>query len=296
MKRSFRGWFIAASAGVAAATMCNPTSAMTLAHLQPLEDASDDVFTYQFAGAGFEIAPSAADTNLDTDTVGPLGSPIGALLGTSRSETTTHRIDPATGALVDAPDGEDVDTGHDGFSWLKFDLSGIVAPAGERLQATLNLYALDGFGITGAFANPSEDEPAVTEVYAAGGEWSEQELKWTNQDSILPTFGSPVDAVTQTGVDRWISFDVTSLVEAWLGGATNDGFFLRQRDIIPTSTDTGGFTGVVSSLYASSAFDDLDDGSIRPFLKIDVVPEPVTAMTAMMGLGALGLAGRRRRV
>ncbi len=82
----------------------------------PSENASDDVFTYQFAGAGFEIAPSAAAANLDTDTlsVQAPGSPIGLLLGTSRSATADHMLDQ-NGAIVTSG-GQIVSTGHDGFS------------------------------------------------------------------------------------------------------------------------------------------------------------------------------------
>ena len=61
-------------------------------NLQPDETNSEDVFTYQFAGPGFGISPSAANQNLDTESLAALGtgSPIGLFLGTSRSETTPH--------------------------------------------------------------------------------------------------------------------------------------------------------------------------------------------------------------
>ncbi len=296
-------------AGVSALAIGNPASAVVL---QPNEADSDDVFTYQFAGAGFGIAPSAAAQNLDTDTLlAQADSPIiGLLLGTSRSATTTHSIDaegdlPSDVANYNPATATDVDTGHDGNSWLKFDVNGTGLTADQVGKATLNLWALDGFGITGAFANPSPGEEVETEVYAAAGNWDEQALTWDNQGAAVPPFGAPVDTVTQSGVEQWVSFDVTSLVADWLANpGTNEGFFLRQKDIVETQTGTGGATGVVSSLYASSwfgdpgapAFNSSADAAFRPFLRIDpIVPEPITATLSMMAVGSLALTTRRRR-
>lgn len=296
---------VALMAGAVSFAVNGPAAASVSVMLQPNEADSDDVFSYQFAGAGFGIAPSAADSNLDTDTV---GAPIGLLLGTSRSETTTHSID-ANGELPSSPTFDantavDVDTGHDGVSFLKFDLSGI--PAEPHLRAKLSLYALDGFALTGAFGNPTAQTPVETEVYGAADSWDEQTLKWTNQDPAVPAFGSPVDTVTQKGVNRWVNFDVTSLVNGWLADpSSNNGFFLRQKDIVLASNpqDLGGLTGVVSSLYASSwlgdpaapaGFDLPEQQLLRPTLMIFTVPEPVTAAFGLMGLGALGVATRRR--
>ncbi len=117
---------------------------------------------------------------------------------------------------------------------------------------------------------------------------------WDGQGAFLPALGSPVDAVTQTGVNRRVTFDVTSLVRDWLDGTSdNNGFFFRQRDIVPTQTPTNGFTGVVSSLYASSAW---GDASQRPRLKIEVIPEPTTALLSVLATGSLLLGVRRRTV
>ena len=258
--------------------------------LQPDEANSQDVFTYQFTGAGFNISPSAANQNLDTESLAALGSPIGSLLGTSRSETTPHQLDVG-GNIVDTG-GTVVNTGHDGFSWLKFDLSSVTFPSSDVSRAKLRLWSLDGFGITGAFANPSTSEPVQTEVHAAAGPWGEQSLTWNNQNPFLPS-GSPVDIVEQTGVEQWVEFDVTSLTKDWLDGSQdNHGFFLRQSDIVPTTQGTGGLTGVVSSLYASSAWE--DDAGKRPQLQISPVPEPSTWI--LLAGGCLGLLFLRDRI
>lgn len=309
MRGMMRPWLLTLSAGIAVTAMSGTVSAMTLAKLQPNETDSDDVFTYQFAGAGFGIAPSAAAQNLDTDSLLaiPTNPVIGLLLGTSRTATTTHAID-ANGNLLGSPgfdpaSATNVDTGHDGFSWIKFDLSGVVVPPNQPIKAKLHLWALDGFGITAAFANPSAAEPVETEVYAAGGPWDEQSLTWDTQGPVLPGFGSPVDTVTQTGVNRWVMFDVTSLVESWLADpSSNNGFFLRQKEIVPTANLTSGLTGVVSSLYASSwfgdpsapAFNTSSDQRFRPILQIAEVPEPATAVMSLMAVGSLVLGARRR--
>ena len=249
-------------------------------NLQPDETNSEDVFTYQFAGPGFGISPSAANQNLDTESLAALGtnSPIGLFLGTSRSETTPH---PTLG-----------DTGHDGFSWIKFDLSGAGIAAADVANAKLRLWSVDGFGITGAFANPSAAESVTTEVYAAAGAWNEKSLTWNNQAPVVPSLGSPVDSTEQSGVEEWVEFTVTDLVKDWLSGSEdNDGFFLRQSSIVPTATSTGGATGVVSSLYASSAW---SDATLRPNLQISPVPEPST--WGLMGMGLIGLVLIKRRV
>ena len=302
-----RSWWCVLSVGLAVAVMGSSATAVTVAKLQPNEADSEDVFTYQFEGAGFGIAPSAAQQNLDTQSV---GAPIGLFLGTSRSATTIHSID-AGGLLPGDPSGNfnpstavDVETGHNGRSWLKFDLSGVGVTAGQVGKATLNLWSLDGFNITGSFYNPIAAEPVETEVYAAAGPWDEQTLSWTTQGPVEPVFGSPVDSVIQTSVGQWVSFDVTSLVKDWLNNpAANNGFVLRQKEIVFSAQGAVLPTAVVSSLYASSWFGDPNapngfnapgDAALRPFLLIEAVPEPATVVMSLMAAGSLVLAIRRR--
>lgn len=248
---------------------CLTVSASALT-LQPDEANSDDVFAYEFTGNGFDLE-NPSDLNLDTDSL-PAGNVIGALLGSSQSETTDH---PVLG-----------DTGHDGVTYIKFDLTGVTLGPSDR--AVLSLYVLDGLDLTGAFANPTPEIPVDTQVYAADGSWNEQELTWNNQ----PGIANLIDTVTQIGVSTWVDFDVTSQVQDWLDGAENNGFVVAQLDVVPNRAG-GGLTGVASSLYASSAW---EDGTLRPKLEIVSVPESSSTWALLLvGCTGLGVMSRRKK-
>lgn len=267
--------------------------------IQPDESNSEDVFTYQFHGANFGVEPFADEANLDTDGLATAGldTTVGSLLGTSRSATTDHVIDD-NGIINGGNNPQTISTGHDGFSWLKFDLSSASGLKGKAVTATLNLYAFDITNITPAFENPSPGAPVETEVYAAGGAWTEDQLTWATQGTALPT-GGPEDTVTQTSVNNWVSFDVSSLVSSWLNEQDdNNGFVLQQNAIVDALNPTGGQTGVVSSIYASSNAGAIDLGlgenqsQFRPFLEVNEVPEP--ASLTILAAGGLLLLRRRR--
>jgi hypothetical protein len=75
--------------------------------------------------------------------------------------------------------------------------------------------------------------------------------------------------------------DVTNIVAAWAGGATNNGLMIQ---VVNPSVENENF-----SLWASD-----DTGGTAPQLVIDyTIPEPMTM--SLLGLGGLGVLLRRRR-
>lgn len=273
-------------AAVVAGMLASAAWAQTVHTLQPDEVDSEDVFTYEFdlVTGGFGIPGSPADTNLDTDTVISFPSPVGDLLGTSKTNRDPH------------PDGSGgtVDAGHSAHTWIRFDVNSTGLTGAQVASAKLNLFAIDGLAATGAFDNPTVTNPVTVDVYEAPGSWGEQTLTFNSEPG---TGTNLIASVTQTGVDQWLTWDVTSLVKAWLDGtAAQDGFLLQQRDVVFAAQGTGGLIGYVASLYASSAAGPggaiLGDASQRPFLEITEVPEP-SAAAVLLAAGAFMLIRRR---
>lgn len=215
------------------------TSTTQAVVIQPDESASKDVFTYQFLPT-FNFETSGPDFQ--------------AVLATSKTSS-----------------------GHDTHTLVEFDLSAVSIPPEAVTSATLSLYVADGSAVFGgAFGNPTPSETVDVEVLALGGAWEETTVTWSSEPEAA---GSVVEVVSIDGIDRWVDFDVTGLVQDWLAGSlTNNGFLLRQV------AEVSGPGGLVAAVYDSSS------GSNRPFLS--VVPEPATS--ALLALGALiGLRGKR---
>ncbi len=255
--------------------------------IQPDEASSKDVFTYQLSlpGQGFGIPTAANVTNLDSANLDSLPSPIGALLGTAKTNVIDHQsLDPNI--------NEPVLTGNSGNTWIQFDLPS--ADANAVTSATLNLFALDGEGATGAFANPTAAKSVTIDVHESSAAWDEQTLTWETE----PAAGALVTTTVQDSVGDWVSFDVTALVKAWLDGSKdNNGVVLSQRDVVASDNQAlAGLEKVHASLFASSGFGDParfgDDPTLRPFLQINGVPEPASVSILAIGAGVLML--RRR--
>jgi hypothetical protein len=166
-------------------------------------------------------------------------------------------------------------SGHDLRSFLQFDLTGVTLNAGEI--ATLNLRvgstAAAGFGV-----NPSPAAPVVANVHRGTGAWDESAVTWGTQ----PPFDAAAAASrTISGIDQWVSFDVTPLVQSWLSNpGTNFGLAVTQQDVVSNN-------GPVVAVYESSA------GANKPYLQIAPVPEPGAAGLAFTGASAMLL--RRKR-
>ena len=166
-------------------------------------------------------------------------------------------------------------SGHDLRTLLRFDLAAVTLDPGEI--ATLNLHvgstAAAGFGV-----NPSPAAPVVTDVHRVGAAWDESTATWANQ----PAFeAAPIASRTVDGIDRWVSFDVTPLVQSWLANpGTNFGFAVVQEAVV-----TNG--GPVVAVYDSSA------AANKPFLEIAPVPEPSAVLT-LAGATATMMLRRKR--
>lgn len=166
---------------------------------------------------------------------------------------------------------------HDLRSLLRFDLTGATLAAGE--VATLNLYVTTGAGVGFPVKDPSAAESVVADVYALTSAFDASTATWGNQPSFDPAV---IDSEVVDGVNRWVSFDVTPLVQSWLTApASNFGFSVQQRNLVPSATG-----GAVQAVYHSSS------NVNRPFLSIAPIPEPASAGLVLMG--AAGMLRRRR--
>lgn len=166
-------------------------------------------------------------------------------------------------------------TGHDIRGLIRFDLTGLSLDAGE--VATLNLWVTDtaaaGFGVS-----PSPAAPVTTDLHLATSSWTASTVTWATQPTYNPAI---IDSQLVDGINRWVSFDVTTTVSQWLADPSgNFGFVATQRDIVNNG-------GRVMGVFEASA------GQNRPYLQIAPIPEP--SALALLG-GTAMLLVRRRRV
>jgi hypothetical protein len=214
--------------------------------VRPNEAASKDAFAYQFLPT----------FNFDS---GPFGSLLSA---------------GATGI------------GHDTRSLVQFDLSSVnLTPAqvaAPSFHATFQIY-VDSTAEVGFGADPSPASPIQVDLTAVGGAtpaWSESAVTWNSQPTVT---GGVASTATINGINQWVSFDVTSLVQQWLNGSlANNGFMLTEDAIV--GTDPNFVVGV----FDSSA------GPNAPLLSI--VPEPASVLLALAAVPWLAWRWRRRVV
>ena len=249
-------------------------SAATTIRLTPDEGSSADVFVYEFAVPGaFGIPTAARVTNLDSATLNaldpPAAVPFGDFLGSSNTV-------PLIGAMGET-------RAHDTRTLIRFDLGLLALQPDQVGHATINLYALPGLP---PFADPTDDSPVTTELHRVTQAWDEQAVTWETQPSVSAAADT---SALQTGVNQWVSFDVTGLVRDWLAHPdANYGIELSQADIV---TAASGME--VASLYASSAF---ADASLRPNLSISAVSAvPLPPALGLMCGALVGMAGYVRR-
>jgi hypothetical protein len=264
------------AAGGALAFTALAAQAATTLTLQPDEHSSKDVFLYEFGVDGVFNIPAPRRTNLDTQTLSMLTPaptvPFGNFLGAGMT-------DPFTG-----PGGEARQ--HGIRTLLGFDLSLLNLAPSMVGSAWLNLYALPALG---AFESPDAAHPVTTDLRRVTQAWGETTATWDMAPSVE---SMPFATVVQSGVNQWVSFNITGLVRDWLQNPSmNFGVELSQRDVVEMEVP-GQRDRYFASLYASSASMDM---ALRPTLTVTAVPEPSTWALFGGGLAALGWMARRRR-
>lgn len=236
------------------------------------------IVTASVLAAGLSVAAQAATYNATEDTyhyefLGNQGSPTG----------------DSGGILV-----WNHESNHGAKGLLKFG-SGAVTEATDagvgNYTATLNLYGVcEPSGFVGACAGDPGAASVKTDIIMQGSTWSEGDpgLAWGD----VSESSTPSVTLTQTGVSGWVSVDVTSLMDAWVGGTSDFGFSLSQENYGVIRADNGS--------VAVSAFCDTEStagmcatGSFAPTLEVSAVPVPAAAW--LFGSGLLGLVGVARR-
>lgn len=244
--------------------------AATSITLTPDEASSADVFVYEFAVPGaFGIPTAARVTNLDSATLDALDPPAAVPFGNFLGSSNTTPLIGSAGEI----------RAHDTKTLIRFNLGLLALDPDQVGRASINVYALPGLP---PFADPSPDAPVTTRLHRVNEAWNEQTVTWETQ----PDVSGPITSTEQSGVNQWVSFDVTGLVKDWLAHPDmNYGVELSQADIVLAASGMP-----VASLYASSAF---ADASLRPQLSISAVPLPPAL--ALMGGALVGMLGYVRR-
>lgn len=105
---------------------------------------------------------------------------------------------------------------------LFFNVAPVLAEASEIISAKLSVYRAPGIG----YSTP-EPDPNVR-VYRAAETWTEESAEWASQPEVT---GAPSawQGISVPHVGRYVNWDVTQAVRAWLAGEPNYGFVLSGR-------------------------------------------------------------------
>jgi hypothetical protein len=172
--------------------------------------------------------------------------------------------------------------GNEQRTFIRFDLSGIIPPAGERLStAMLSMAARREFG---------DSEGLPMEVYRVTLPWTETGLTWNSRDIGTPWSIPGGEYVGQSGVrdsspyavstanpneGERVSWDITGLVEEWLDGVNpNHGMLLRSY--------SGNGLTFTQSESSASAF--------RPRLTVTFDPGPPRLQAELIGNGQVRIS------
>jgi len=199
-----------------------------------------------------------ADTYLRDDTVG--------------GNTSDNNYGTAGVIYMNTPDASPAgDTGH---GLLRFDNIFGSGPGQIRAWAT----TITSATITVRIENPGDPVDAFRMLQA----WDENTSTWDSMVNGIQTNDSEAasastDQVTTNSTNGFRTFDVTTDLQAYLDGTTNNGWALIMISDSP------------ANFYSS---EDATPGN-RPLLSVTYVPEPASAL--LLGAGVALLAMRHAR-
>lgn len=166
-------------------------------------------------------------------------------------------------------------TGHDLRSLIQFDLTSASLAPGQI--ATLNLFVTDRTAVGFPVADPSPAFPVQADLFPVTQAWDAAAVTWGSQPA---TGATAVASEAIDGVNKYVTFDVTSQVQAWLDNpASNFGFSIQQPEVVLNG-------GSVQAVYHSAG------NTQRPFLYVGPVPEPTT-LAVLASAGGLLILRRR---
>jgi hypothetical protein len=213
----------------------------------------------------------------------------------SYSGTTDLRLDSG-GMTVDGSTVEEAFL--DGFSAApSADQSYLLRFNGLNLAGYQQIFKAE-LVLKGGFSSGSADSPGPFMVHQMLKNWTTSNTYAEFDANGDPAVNGPVElqtagtiaasAVSVTGInDTEVTYiDVTSIVENWRAGQTNFGFYIGTPGPDNGGTDNGW------QIFTTGA----TDLSFRPELRIVgiLIPEPTTSI--MIAIGALFVAGARRRL
>ncbi len=131
-------------------------------------------------------------------------------------------------------------------TYLRFPLDGV--PAGAAIQsATLYVYVDDFWPAPG---------DAPMSVYPVTEDWTTAGVDWYDVNA-WPALGGAAATITVTSDLGWFAWDVTSLAQGWLSGASNYGLVVAAADLTSSASD-----------WAAARRLTADDPATRPYLEI----------------------------
>lgn len=169
-------------------------------------------------------------------------------------------------------------TGHDTQAVIAFDLAAVGLTGAQVQSASLNLFAIDT-ALTGFGASPTPGAPITVDLAPLAASFDEATVAW----ATIPAAGAVETSQSIDGINQTFSFDVTDLVKQWLDGAlTNNGVLLTAN------APVGGSPSWVYAVFSSAS------GQVAPALVITPVPEPASALLALIAAPAIACAAVRR--
>jgi hypothetical protein len=137
-------------------------------------------------------------------------------------------------------------------TYLHFALDGL--PAGATVQAaTLHVYADDFW---------PDDKGAPMSVYPVAVDWTGSD--W-NDPAAWPALGGAAATTQVSASAGWFTWDVTTMVQGWLGGTANHGLAIAAADPASAADD-----------WAAARRISAGDPTTLPYLEITYTAPPAT--------------------